>query len=81
MRRTQEPGVDQVGKFNPADYDNYIREDLGSRVFVDFDVFIKSVLHAPEDRGSAWGSAIEAVKAGSDITRDIDTAVNATTPM
>ena len=69
MRQTQEVGADQVGKFRRADYDNYIREDLGSRVFVDFDVFIKSVLHVPEDWRSACGSAIEAVKADPDFKR------------
>ena len=69
MRRTQEAGADQVGKFTRADYDGYIREDLGSRVFVDFDAFIKSVLCIPEDWRSAWGSTVEAVKADSDFKR------------
>ena len=65
MRRTQEAGADQVGKFGRADYDGYIREDLGNRVFVDFEVFMKSVLHVPEDWRTTWGPVIEAVKTDS----------------
>ena len=67
MRQTQEDGADRVKKFNRADYDGYIREDLGSRVFVDFEVFMKCVLHVPDDWRSAWGPAIEAVKADTDF--------------
>ena len=62
-RQTQEAGADRVGKFERADYDVYIREDVGSRVFIDFEVFMKRVLYVPDDWRSAWGPAIEAVKA------------------
>jgi hypothetical protein len=51
------------GSVRGSDYDGYIREDLSSRVFVDFEVFMKSVLHVPEDWKTLWGPAIEAVKA------------------
>ena len=65
MRRTQEAGADKVGKFERADYDAYIREDLRNRVFVDFEVFMTSVLHVPEDWRTTWGPAIEGVKTDS----------------
>ena len=44
------------------EYDEYIHEDLNSRVFVDLEVFMKSVLHVPDDWKTMWGPAIEAVK-------------------
>ena len=46
-------------------YDNCIREDLTGQVFVDFEVFIKHVLHVPNDWRTLWGLAINAVKADS----------------
>lgn len=49
---------------NWADND-YIRSDLQNRVFVDFEVFMKHAMHVPEDWVSAWGPAVEAVKADS----------------
>jgi len=47
-----------------SDYD-CVHEDLASRVFVDFEVFIKHVLHVPDDWKAVWGPAIEAVKVDS----------------
>ena len=71
MRRTEEAGADKVGKFGRADYDEYIREDLGSRVFVNFEVFMTSVLHVPEDWRTTWGPAIEAVKTDSGFKKNL----------
>ena len=62
-RMKQEGDTDRVEGYKRCDYDNYIREDLNSRVFVDFEVFLKSVLHAPHDWRTLWGPTIEAVKA------------------
>jgi len=67
MRQRQEGDTDRVEKFNREDYDDYIREDLRSRVFVDFEVFMKYVLHVPDDWKTAWGPAIEAIKADPDF--------------
>ena len=67
--QSQESETDRVERFHRADYDGYIREDLRSRVFVDFEVFMKYVLHVPDDWKTAWGPAIEAVKADPDFKR------------
>ena len=61
-RKNQEGNTDRTEKFTRADYDEHIREDLGSRVFVDFEVFLKNVLHVPDDWRDQWKSAIDAVK-------------------
>ena len=63
VRQRQGGDTDRVDKYNRGDYDDYVREDLKSRVFVDFDVLLKSVLHAPDDWKTRWGLVIEAVKA------------------
>jgi hypothetical protein len=80
MRRTQDAGVDKVSKFKRADYDGYIREDLGSRVFVDFEVFIKSVLTSPKT-GGPNGDRLSRPSKQIRTSRNIagNTAVNATT--
>ena len=67
--QSQESDTDRAERFHQADYDGYIREDLRSRVFVDFEVFMKYVLHVPDDWKTAWGPAIEAVKADPDFER------------
>jgi len=59
----QQDDTDQVRRYYRADYDRYIREDLTARVFVDFEVFMKRVLHVPDDWDTKWKSAIDAVKA------------------
>ena len=69
MYQSQESDTDWAEEFNWADYDDYIYEDFKSRVFVDFEVFMKHVLHVPDDWKSVWGPAIEAVKADSDFKR------------
>jgi len=61
--RRQEGDTDRVGKYTRADYEKYIREDLSCRVFVDFEVFMKRVLHVPDDWKTRWGPAIDAIKA------------------
>jgi hypothetical protein len=48
--------------YKREDYD-HVYECLNSRVFVDFEVFLKSALHVPDDWKTLWGPAIEAVKA------------------
>ena len=67
-RMKQEGNTDRVDGYKRSDYDDYIREDLNSRVFVDFEVFLKSVLHVPHDWKTLWGPAIEAVKADGEFT-------------
>ena len=61
-RKRQEAFWDQAQRYKRKDYDQYIREDLFSRVFIDFDVFLKSVLHAPDDWKTKWERAITEVK-------------------
>jgi hypothetical protein len=60
--KNQEGDTDRVEKYKCEDYEGYIREDLKSRVFVDFEVFMKTVLHVPADWKVEWGPVIEAVK-------------------
>ena len=55
------------------DYPDYIREDLYSRVFIDFEVFTKSVLHVPSDWKTLWGRAIEAVKENEKFKESLKT--------
>jgi len=69
IRQKHEGDTDRVEKYVRADYDAYIREDLGSRVFVDFEVFMKHVLHVPDKWETDWGPAIEAVKASSEFDK------------
>jgi hypothetical protein len=67
--QSQEGSADSVEEFDWSDHDSYIREDLGNRVFVDSEVFMKHVLRVPDDWRAAWGPAIEAVKADLDFKR------------
>ena len=62
VRTKQEPDSDRNEGYKREDYDDYILEDLNKRVFVDFEVLLKSVLHVPPDWRSRWKSAIRAVK-------------------
>jgi len=62
MCQKQEGDTDRIEGYGREDYEEYIREDLQSRIFVDFEVFMKSVLHAPDDWRTRWGPTIEAVK-------------------
>jgi len=61
IRQRQEGDTDRVEGYDRDDYEEYVHEDLKSRVFVDFEVFMKSVLHVPEDWNTQWKSVIEAV--------------------
>ena len=54
---------DQVDSYDRGDYEDYVREDLRSRVFVDFEVFMEYVLHVPKDWSTQWESVIETIKA------------------
>ena len=62
MCQRREGDTDRVDGYTRGDYDEYIREDLQSRVFVDFEVFMKYVLHVPDDWRTQWKEAIKAVK-------------------
>ena len=68
-RKRREGDTDRVEGYQRDDYDDYIREDLKSRVFVDFEVFLKSALHVPRDWRTLWGPTIEAVKSDEKFTR------------
>jgi len=52
-----------VDKYHGGDYEDYIHEDVSCRVFVDFEVFMKHVLHVPDDWKTRWRPAIDAIKA------------------
>ena len=62
-RMKQEGNTDRKERYAREEYEEYIREDLSSRVFVDFEVFMKSVLHVPADWKTRWRVDIEKVKA------------------
>ena len=60
----QDSGVaDRADEYDCADYEEDIRGDLCCRVFVDYEVFMKYVLHVPNDWETKWKPAIDAVKA------------------
>jgi len=63
IRQRQEGDTDRVEGYNRDDYEDYVDEDLKSRVFVDFGVFMKCVLDVPKDWNTQWKSVIDAVKA------------------
>jgi len=69
IRQKVEGDTDRVEKYKRADYDTYIHEDLRSRVFVDFEVFMKRVLHVPEEWRTDWGPAIKAVKENKEFKK------------
>ena len=62
IRQRQEGDTDRVEGYDRDDYEECIHEDLKSRVFVDFEVFMKSVLHVPEDWKTQWKSVMKAVE-------------------
>ena len=72
-RQGQEDGTNGFDACYRADYEDYIREDLNSRVFVDFEVFLKTVLHVPEDWKTKWKLAIDAVKADVEFNKNHET--------
>jgi len=55
--------TDQPQKYNSAKYEQYIVQDFERhRVFVDIDVFMKHVLHVPENWKVLWGRTIRRIK-------------------
>ena len=65
--KVQEDDPDSVEEHNGEGYDN-VYQDLNSRVIVDFEVFLQSVLYVPRDWKTLWGPATEAVKADQEFT-------------
>lgn len=70
VRQRQGGDIDRIDKYDRHDYEDYIREDLNCRVFVDFEVFMKYVLHVPDDWGTRWRRAINAVKADAEFNEN-----------
>ena len=57
------PDTNKHKKYDSATYEQYIIKDLEHhRVFVDIDVFMKYVLHVPDDWKKVWGPIIEHIK-------------------
>jgi len=69
ISQRQESDTDWFEESVCEDYEDCVREDLRSRVFVDFEVFMNHVLHVPGDWKSQWGPAIEAVKADDEFKK------------
>ena len=67
MRRKQEGNTERIDRYDRAEYEDYIREDLSCRVFVDYEVFMKRVLHVPDDWKTQWSRAIKAIKADAEF--------------
>ena len=51
VRQRQEGDTDRVDNYNRDDYEEYIREDLKNRVFVDFKVFIVEQMQGQRQTG------------------------------
>ena len=69
IRQRQEGDTDRVEGYDREDYEEYVHEDLKSRVFVDYEVFMKSVLHVPKDWNTQWKSVIRAVEADPEFQK------------
>ena len=55
--------AEQPKKFDSAKYEEYIIQDFERhRVFVDIDVFMKHVLHVPENWRAQWGRTIRGIR-------------------
>jgi len=61
IRQRQEGDTDRIEAYDRDDYEDYVDEDLKSRVFVDFGVFMKCVLDIPKDWNTQWKLVIDAV--------------------
>jgi len=61
IRQNQEGDTDRVEGYERDDYEQYIHEDLKSRVFVDYGVFLEYVLHVPKDWKTQWKPVIETI--------------------
>ena len=58
-----QPDTDQAPKHHLTKYEQYIIQDFQRhRVFVDIEVFMKRVLHVPEDWRKLWGPTINQIK-------------------
>ena len=58
-----QPDTDEPETYDSDKYEQYITHDFERhRVFVDIDVFMKHVLHVPENWKDLWGWTIERVK-------------------
>jgi len=51
------------------DDEEHVRKYLRRRVFVDYEVFMKYVLHVPEDWETKWRPALDAVKADANFKK------------
>jgi len=67
VRQRQEGDTDRVDNYDRDDYEEYIREDLKNRVFVDYEVFMEYVLRVPHDWRTEWKSVIEATKSAPEF--------------
>jgi len=67
VRQRQEGDTDRVDNYDRDDYEEYIREDIKNRVFVDYEVFMKYVLRVPHDWKTKWKSVIETTKAAPEF--------------
>jgi len=57
------PDTENVAKYDSAKYEQYIAQDFEHhRVFVDIDVFMKNVLHVPDNWKELWGRTIRRIK-------------------
>jgi hypothetical protein len=67
-RQKLESDTDLVGKYDSADYEDFILQDFKRhRVFLDIEVFMKHVLHVPDDWKTRWGPMIEKIKTDIDF--------------
>jgi len=66
---TRGTAVRQKQDGNSDRIDKHDREDLGSRVLVDYEVFMKYVLHVPEDWETDWKPTLDAVKADANFQK------------
>ena len=69
VRMKQEGDTDKTPRYKREDYDDYIREDLTNRVFVDLEVFMKVVLRVPDDWRETWEEPMTAVKSDKNFNK------------
>ena len=67
--RKLQPEMDKNRKYYVIRYEQYIIQDFERhRVFVDIDVFMKNVLHVPDDWKELWKTTINDIKADQAFT-------------
>ena len=69
VKQKQDGDTDLVIKHNRDEYEAYIREDLSCRVFVDYEVFMRYVLHVPKDWKIEWKPALDKIKADANFKK------------